>query len=137
LSADYLAEGLVRNVEETRRKEVNFVSPEDIFSKQQNSLAFCIAQDFKLAEILSKELVVANGNQGSDDFQLIRHLDFFNFGEAEKVAIFMKYRVYLPDGQLREKFRLESVDYYLDRLLRKAVSGTHFGEKERVIPLWG
>jgi len=119
-----------------QKAERGFASPEDIFSKQQNSLDFCMAQDFKLAEILNKELVVANGNQGSDDFQLIRRLDFFNFGEAEKIAIFMKYRVYLPDGQPREKFRLASVDYYLDRLLRSAVSDTHFGDREREIPLW-
>jgi len=119
-----------------QKEKREFASPEDIFSKQQNSLAFCMKQDFKLAEIIGKELVMANGNQGSDDFQLIRHLDFFNFGEAEKVAIFMKYRVYLPDGQPREKFRLESVNYYLDRMLRNAVSGTHFGDREREIPLW-
>jgi len=125
-----------QNVGREKKRAIDFVSPEDIFNNQMNSLAFCMTQDHKLAEIIGKELVAANGNQGADDFQLIRRLDYFNFGEAEKIAIFKKYRVYLSDGQPREKFRLESVDYCLDRLLRDAVSDIHWG-KHREIKIWG
>jgi len=125
-----------QNVGKEKESVLDFVSPEDIFNNQMNSLAFCMAQDHKLAEIINKELMAANGNQGADDFQLIRRLDYFNFGEVEKIAIFKKYRVYLSDGQPREKFRLESVDYCLDRLLRDAVSDIHWG-KYREIKIWG